>query len=75
MGQGLFFMVTMSFFFSSTCSRILTSSSSDRDSPLEILEAKEVDLGAEPWQMQSQKGAHWFWTEKEFTGKMVRQTP
>lgn len=48
MGQGLFRMVAMSFFFSSTCSRISASSSSDRDSPVDTLEAKEVDLGAEP---------------------------
>jgi hypothetical protein len=52
MGQGLFLTVVMSFFFSSTCSRIWASSSSDRESPVETLEPKEVDLEAEPWQMQ-----------------------
>lgn len=44
MGQGLLRMVVMSFFFSSTCSRIWASSSSDRDSPPEALEAKEGNL-------------------------------
>lgn len=44
MGQGLLRMVAMSFFLSSTCSRIRASSSSDRDSPPEVLEAKEDDL-------------------------------
>lgn len=44
MGQGLLRMVAISFFLSSTCSRIRASSSSDRDSPLEAPEAKEDDL-------------------------------
>lgn len=44
MGQGLFRMVEMSFFLSSTCSRIRARSSSVRDSPPEALEAKEGDL-------------------------------
>lgn len=48
MGQGLFRMVAMSFFLSSTCSRIWASSSSDKDSPTEVLEAKEDDLEAGP---------------------------
>ena len=44
MGQGLFRMLAISFFLSSTCSKIRASSSSDRDSPLEVLEATEDDL-------------------------------
>ena len=48
MGQGLLRTVAMSFFLSSSCSRIRASSSSDRDSPTEALEAKEGDLEAEP---------------------------
>ena len=56
MGQGLLRMVAMSFFFSSTCSRIRASSSSDRDSPPEALEAKEDDLEAEPGQRQREVG-------------------
>lgn len=44
MGQGLLRMVAMSFFLSSTCSKIRASSSSDRDAPPEVLEATEVDL-------------------------------
>lgn len=56
MGQGLLRMVAMSFFFSSTCSKIRASSSSDRDSPPEALEAKEDDLEAEPGQRQRGDG-------------------
>lgn len=56
MGQGLLRMVAMSFFFSSTCSKIRASSSSDRDSPPEALEAKEDDLEAEPGQRQRRDG-------------------
>lgn len=44
MGQGLLRMLAISFFLSSTCSKIRASSSSDRDSPLEVLEATEDDL-------------------------------
>lgn len=44
MGQGLLRMVAMSFFLSSTCSKIRASSSSDRDAPPEVPEATEVDL-------------------------------
>lgn len=44
MGQGLLRMLAISFFLSSTCSKIWASSSSDRDSPLEVLEAMEDDL-------------------------------
>lgn len=58
MGQGLLRMWVMSFFFSSTCSRILASSSSDRDSPAEALEAKEGDLEESQDRAESEKEAH-----------------
>lgn len=57
MGQGLLRMWVMSFFFSSTCSRILASSSSDRDSPAEALEATEGDLEESRGRAESEKEA------------------
>lgn len=57
MGQGWLRMWVMSFFFSSTCSRILASSSSDRDSRAEALEATEGDLEESQVRAESEEEA------------------